>query len=447
MTPVPPSRPRASARAHHAERNVRLDPQGIYGTRSARRQSQLRRRRQLQNALLWLVGAIGLGALARWGLQPRNTARAATQTLQLPFRPAGAPQISSRGDLFFTSQSGGLWRAAIRENAPGENSPIAAPRRVWNEAFAPSAAPLFTSDQIFWPGGDGTLAALDARSGRVQWQATLSSALVARPALVRVEGREIVVAGDDSGVVAAFEARNGTRLWKKILGGAVGAGIGVLSAPNGVGTENGLGDGILVPLLAGDSSRGGLVCLNAKSGTLRWSFPGDARSQGAGVALPVALGNRVFWCNDEGAVVCLDGATGRKIWKSFAAPLQTTTKAGKEDLVMLRSSPTLVEAAGVVVVGGNDGAWRAFDLAGGAPRWTRALGGSVRFAAQNLEFEGKNALLVTGETPALWLLDASDGSVLRRWTTPYRSSYGAAITPKNVLALDADGHLQIAALQ
>lgn len=419
---------------------MRLDPQGIYGTRSARRQNQLRRRRQLQNTLLWVAGALALLALGRLALQPRHTALASGQTTQLPFRPAGAPLALGDGDLLFTSQSGALWRAKTVANSP-VNSPIETPRRLWNTAFAPAAAPLVTPKQIFWPGGDGVLVALDATSAKQQWRARLPSALVAMPALAQVDGRALVIAGDDAGHIAAFEAQTGVLRWTKSLGGALGSGIGVLQAQNGVGS------GILVPLLAGAASRGGLVCLDAKSGAARWSFPDDARSHSAGIALPVSLKNRVFWCNDEGAVVCLDGVTGRKIWKSFATPLQAPPEGQSEKLVMLRGAPTLVENAGVVAVGGNDGALRAFDLASGAPRWTQNLGGTVRFAAQKLLFEGKTALLATGETPTIWLFDARDGSLLRRWTTPFRNSYGITFAQQKAYALDADGHLQIAALQ
>lgn len=455
MPPAPSSTPPSSSRAQHAERNVRLDPQGIYGTRSARRQSQLRRRRQAQNGLLWAVFALASAALMRWATQPRQGVRATTQVTVLPFRPAGALLSLEAGaeanDLLFSSQSGGLWRASSLED--GE---IQAPQRLLSAAFAPAAAPLVTRAQIFWPGGDGTLVALDRKTGRAQWRASLASALTARPAVFSLGGRALVVAGDDAGDVAAFDAQSGTLLWKAALGGAVGAGIGVLDALNGAGA------GVLVPLLAGAASRGGLVCLDGKTGAVRWRFPGDARSQSGGIATPIALGNRVFWCNDEGAVMCLDGATGRKIWKSFAGPLDgaspgaskeaspsaaTSQNGSGEKLVMLRGAPTLVEAAGVMTVGGNDGTLRAFDLATGAPRWTRNLGGAVRFAAQKLSFEGKNALLATGEAPAIWIIEAQTGAVLRRWSTPYDNSFGVAFSRENLYALDAEGHLQTAPLR
>ncbi|WP_105484065.1 PQQ-binding-like beta-propeller repeat protein [Abditibacterium utsteinense] len=449
----------SSRRAQAAERNVRLDPQGIYGTRSARRQNQLRRRRQLQNLVLWLVGAVALGLLIWWLFQPRQSARNASWTRQLPFRPATPPFRARGNSLFFTSQSGGLWRWNPTAS-PASDWTSAAPRRFFSTAFAPAAPPLVRENELFWPGGDGILRALDARSGVQKWRGVLSSALVCTPAVVQSAGREIVAAGDDAGQVAAFDALTGAPLWKTDLGGAPGAALGValgVASPQ-LSTKNEAGPSFLVPLLAGAASRGGLVCLDARSGRVKWSFPNDARSQSAGVAAPLTLGNRVFWCNDEGAAVCLDARSGRKIWKSFAAPqganLQSQKSPNEESaesnasaLVSLRGGAALIEAAGVVAFGGNDGFLRGFDIASGALRWKQNLGGAVRFPAQTLRFENQNVFLAAGDAPAIFLLDALTGRVVRRWKTPYAISYGLSVANESIYALDEEGHLQVAALK
>lgn len=438
--------PAPSSHSRHADRNVRLDPQGIYGTRSARRQSQLRRRRQAQNAVLWGLGIIAGLALVRWALQPRTSIAATGQSLQLPFRPASAPLAASGpngvSELFFTSQSGGLWRARTQNDEP-----ISSPIRLHRGAVAPAASPLLTANQIFWPGGDGKLSALNRATGQEQWSAELTSTLIAQPALVKVGSRFVVVAGDDTGHLAAFEAKSGALVWKKSLGGALGAGIGVLSPQNALpnaAPSKAPGAGLLVPLLPGGATRGGLVCLDATTGALRWRFPSDARSQSAGTATPATLGSRVFWCNDEGAIFCFEGLTGRKIWKRFAARSPNGPDA---PLVMLRGAPVVARDAGVVAVGGNDGELRAFDLETGAPRWSQNLGGPLRFAAQNLVFEGKNALLATGDSAAIHIFDARDGTLLRRWSTPLPNSYGVALRALRAYSLAADGHLQVAVLQ
>lgn len=467
----------SSRRAQAAERNVRLDPQGIYGTRSARRQNQLRRRRQLQNGLLWIVGALAAGFSLWWLFQPRQSLRGANWTRQLPFRPATPPFLASgQGSeggaaLLFTSQSGGLWRWKAAPEAPADWL-SQAPSRVFNTDFAPAAMPLINQKWLFWPGGDGVLRALDLSTGAQKWRTVLDSALVCTPAFTAIGNREIVAAGDDAGHVAALDAATGALVWKANLGGAAGAAIGVVEGaalpPDGAGALAPLnaesnaesGAAFVVPLLAGTASRGGLVCLDARTGRIKWRFPGDARSQSAGMAAPLVRGQRVFWCNDEGAALCLDARNGRKIWKSFAAPSDgaapsngaapASKKARGESggaLVSLRGGAALIEAAGVVTFGGNDGFLRAFDLATGAPRWKQNLGGSVRFPAQTPLFENQRMFLAAGDAPAIFLLDGATGRIVRRWATPYPVAYGLTVAGGNVYALDAGGHLQVAALK
>ncbi len=463
-----PSIPVSSRRAQAAERNVRLDPQGIYGTRSARRQNQLRRRRQLQNLFLWLIGLVAAGFLIWWGLQPRQTLRGASWTRQLPFRPASPPLLapllagretgadSSRASLFFTSQSGGLWRWS---HSSPETRPRRAdsfwkePTRVFSTGFAPAATPLVSGKQVFWPGGDGVLRAIDSGSGVQKWRGVFGSALACTPAVAKVAGREIVAAGDDSGVVAAFDAKSGAPKWKTNLGGAVGAAMAVFEGVSA--TKNEASADFLVPTLAGTTSRGGLVCLDGKSGRVKWRFPGDARSQSAGGAAPLVQKNRVFWGNDEGAVVCLDARTGQKIWKNYAAPAKTPgeKKPGRyrdeqgSAATSLRGGAALSEAAGTVVFGGNDGFLHAFDLATGAARWRQNLGAAARFPAQATIFENRAMFLAAGDAPAIFLLEARTGRVERRWTTPFPVSSGMTEAGGNIYALDAGGLLQVAALK
>lgn len=427
------------AEPRSAEGNLRLDPLGIYGTRSARRRQQMRRRRRWQNALLWLVGGAALAGLGWWAWQPHSTSLRAGWTRALPFRPASAPWTGQGGRLLFASQSGGLWASA------GETSERSAPpRRVFAAAFAPAAMPLSESDFVFWPGADGVLTAVDLASGRARWGARLPSALVARPALARAGQREIVAVADDEGHAGAFDAASGAPLWKRDLGGPVGEGVAAIE---------GGAPAFVFPTLAGTLARGGLVCLDAQSGALRWRFPADARAQSAGLALPAVANGRVFWGNDEGFVVALDAATGRKIWKSFAAPRPLSqgalsggaSAAPGQSLVTLRGAPVLSD--GCVVVGGNDGWLRAFDAATGAPRWAHDLGGAALFPAQPLRWRGAPALLAAGAAPLLVLLDARDGRVLRSWALPFRADFGAIVAGQTALALDAEGHLQSASLQ
>lgn len=419
----------SSRSSRTSERNARLDPLGIYGTRSERRRSQLQRRRQWQNSILWLLGILLVAFGIWWLLQPHPTSLRATWTRELPFRPATAPVAAPDGRLLFTSQSGGLW--AMKQGGP--------PTRLFSTAFAPVAAPLVSRSSVFWPGGDGILRSLAFPSGKERWNRALPDTITSRPVSIRLANRQVVVAGDGGGHVAAFDAVSGVPVWSRALGGAVGEAIVALPDAK---------PGILVPLLAGARSRGGLVCLDAATGAPRWRFPSDTRSQGGGITAPAVVDNRIYWCNDEGAVIALEGVKGQKIWKTFAAPRPGKGGATTDEwLVTLRGAPTVDLGSKTLVVGGNDGLLRAFDLDSGKPRWSLDMDGPVHFPAQLVDFENRKAFLASGDSPNIFLLDPATGFVLRRWTTPFDADLGVLIDGTMAFALDAQGHLQGAVLR
>ena len=85
-------------------------------------------------------------------------------------------------------------------------------KRQWE--FKPSAsarptAPVAAGNMVFVGDDHGVLRALDARSGKVRWEAYTAGAIFQSPAVW--EGR--VYAGSADGRVYAFEATTGRRLW------------------------------------------------------------------------------------------------------------------------------------------------------------------------------------------------------------------------------------------
>lgn len=422
----------SSSSSRRAERNVRLDPMGIYGTRSERRRQQLQRRRQIQNIVLWLLGIAAIGFGFWWVFQPHPTLLRTRWSKEMPFRPATAPVSTESGQVLLASQSGGLW--SLPQVGGDAN-----PRRLFATAFAPMATPLVVSQTAFWPGGDGVLRALDL-SGKARWARALPSALVTRPGLARTQSRPIVAVGDDEGNVAGFDAVTGQPLWTRRLGGAAGEAVAVFG---------GASPAFIVPTLAGATSGGGLVCLDAATGAPRWRFPVNPNEPCPGIAAPAVVEGKVYWCNDEGTVIALDAARGRKIWKIYAKPKIAAKEAGKEPetFISLRGAPVVVQNDRVVAVGGNDGLLRAYDTETGDQRWVFDVGGPVLHAPERVSLDGTEALLVSGGAPGIFLVEASSGRVLRHWTTPYGTDLGVAVASGMALALDAEGHLQGAAIR
>ena len=371
--------------------NITLDPQGLRGTSSARRVRQSRRRRQLRTLLALLLVAIGIGAASWFYLQPRAGGFfvARSQTFALDLRAPAT--LDGKGALWLGSREGALWQIGA-EGALGK----------YGVATGTGAPPLVSaSGGVYLAGLDGTLAALSA-SGKTRWTRGFGAALATTPALWRDGDLAIVAVGDSDGLVASLNASDGKTLWTTNLGGPIGNAL--------VATR----DGLLVPTLASGVWRGGLVCLDARSGRVKWRYPSD-RHAAAGVAAALwdEGSNRVYWNNDEGVVACLDAQNGRVVWQSEIA-------ADSPRVVMLRARPVLLGES--LIVGGNDGVVRSLETRAGKPRWSLDVGAPVR-ALDAANVGGHPAILAVTERDIV-LLDAAKGVIIERdagamaWAVP-----------------------------
>ena len=360
--------------------NFALDPQGLRGTASARRLQQERRRRRWQTISLVLLLAIGAATALWFGWQPRATGFAVQSAQTLPLDGRAPATLDGNGNLIATSASGALWK--IDANGQSQHYGVA------RKAGAP---PLVgTGGGVYLPALDGTLTAFIAPD-KTLWARDLGGALATTPALWRSKNATILGVGDSEGNVTALNASNGKTLWTENLGGPIGNAL--------VATR----DGFLAPTLASGVWRGGLVCLDARSGRVKWRFSND--SNAAGVAAPLwdKITERVYWNNDEGEIACLDAASGRVWWRQQIAPAAPLT-------VMLRATP-LVRGENLIV-GGNDGVLRALDARDGKARWTRALKAPIRviYAAKI----GEKPAILTATAREIVLVDAATGAVRGR---------------------------------
>jgi outer membrane assembly lipoprotein YfgL len=283
----------------------------------------------------------------------------------------------------------------------------------------------------------GEIAALEARSGKVVWRASLAQALSAgigsdgdTAAVVTREnqlvtlrdGKELwrqkmpsltltppLVAGgriflqSADRTVSAFDASTGRKLWvQKRPGDALVLGqAGVLMA---------VGD----TLVSGQSGR--LLGLNPQNGTTRWDAAVAAGRGVNEVERLVDMVSGVSRLNDnlcmrafQSAVACVDTQLGRTLW--------TKTAAGSSGIAGNGTTIFGSEADGKVI------SWRRAD---GEKLWTseklrfRGLSSPVLFAGMVVvgDFEG-----------FLHFLSVQDGSVLSRATTD-----GSAIALAPVVA-------------
>ncbi|MBN1421336.1 MAG: PQQ-binding-like beta-propeller repeat protein, partial [Planctomycetes bacterium] len=108
------------------------------------------------------------------------------------------------------------WPTYRGGNARTASTPVAVsanPQPLWayrpGAAYLPSA-PAAAGDLVFVGGDDGSVRAIDARSGREAWRAQTGGDIPVSPTVW--EGRVLVGSGD--GFVYAFEAATGRRLWR-----------------------------------------------------------------------------------------------------------------------------------------------------------------------------------------------------------------------------------------
>ena len=266
---------------------------------------------------------------------------------------------------------------------------------------APLASPVWTFDagSPLWPGArfaegtvyagadDGSLHALDARSGRERWSFRAGGAIRTRPT---VAGADVFFQADD-GVLYRLDARTGGERWhvKVAEKPAVRLGPGdPKSRFDDFGADVTEAGGRLFV----GTHDGRLLAVDPAQGRRVWEFA----ARDSVVAAPAVDSGRVFFGSFDGNVYALDTATGQLLWKHDMKAPVTSTPAIDRDLLLIGSRAYDFEAIrssngetawaryiwfswvessatvrdGVAYVGSSDAAALfAFDARNGRTRW------------------------------------------------------------------------------
>lgn len=330
---------------------------------------------------------------------------------------------------------------------PTALSPVAAlmgTQLAWTAQVGPGpahAAPQVVGSRVYLAGAGGTVAAVDAETGRDVWRASLGTPLatgvgadgetaavvtqdnalialangqqrwrVQLPAKVFTAplvagGRVFVVTADRT--VLAFDGSNGARLWSQQRPGEplVLSQAGVLLA---------VGD----TLVAGLSGR--LTGLNPQNGSVRWEAP-IATPRGTNeverlvdLVGPVSrFGDSVCARAYSAAVGCVDASRGSVAWTQ---PAQGSIGLAGDDRLVFGTE--------------SDGRVRAWQRASGEAAWSM----------DRLKYRSLSAPLAVGRVVALGeatgtvhLLSREDGSELTRLTTDGSAVVGGPVLAGQVL--------------
>lgn len=342
--------------------------------------SQGARRPNAPPPLLVALGATALVALLL-GLRsrhiPANHSRLEVYSIASAATPPPTPSAAIRGAPTGSVQPGPP--AMLHLDARRTNrSPFVAPRRprvAWTyDTGGPIvAAPAVVGDRILVASLSGRLAALGPE-GRPAWALELKERLYGSPLVLN----ELVLIGADGGALIAIDAASGVTRWK-------------LSAEHDVDTAPApLGEGAV--FAAGPQ----LVALR-RDGAVRWRYKTKKKI----FASPAVADDGTVIVGDQAHQVTALSPEGRVRW---------TFDAGAD----IDATPVIGE--GNVVYVGTDGAEIiALDLATGALRWRRAVGGKVR-GPLGLGRDGTLFAGTYGPDPALVALAPEGGSPRFRFT-------------------------------
>jgi outer membrane protein assembly factor BamB len=316
-------------------------------------------------------------------------------------------------------------------------------RTAWSTSIGKAGnyvfSPAYASDSIFAAAADGSLARLDAASGRQQWRIDAGSRLTAG---VGSDGNTVAVAGEKGGLlvfdgdgklrwkaqssseilsapvvgqglvivrsvdnrIAAYDAATGERRW---VVQRTSPALTLRSAPGMVIA----GQSVFVALPGGR-----LVALALSNGGARWEVAvGDPRgateleriadTSGA----PVIVGRDICAVAYQGRVACFDSGNGAGHW---ARPLSSDVGLSADERFVFTSD----EHGSVIafIRDSGQGAWRNDQLA------NRHLSSPASFA---------RAVAVGDYQGYIHFLSREDGSLLARVSTD-----GSAVLPAPIVA-------------
>ncbi len=270
-----------------------------------------------------------------------------------------------------------------------------------------------TGSKLVWgvPGGD-EIAAFDAGTGRPRWTFKTVGEDMPSPALVHVNGRDVLVFANGDDHVRALDVQTGRLLWSKGVDGVATMASAAV-----------LGDTVYV--LAGPSAAmhrpDHVYAVRASDGAFRWTAPygnadsspaagnGDVYVQDAQIVTGPPTANAM---ND---VYAIDAMTGHLRWaRNSAVGFFTGIGTNEQAIASMLDRGTLFESLPAAR------RFVAYEATQGRVLWSIATDAAVKMSAVAM-----NGRLYVGDTAGvLYTIDEGDGRVLsrRRFGAPFSCS-------------------------
>jgi outer membrane protein assembly factor BamB len=246
--------------------------------------------------------------------------------------------------------------------------------------------PSIAYGRLYVANNTGTLFAIRATTGRLDWHYASGRCVAASPALAHGVVYEAFLnrppcnsaSSNIDGQIVAFDANTGKVRWRRTIGPSESSPL----------VANGL-------VYAGDW-RGNVYGFDARTGKQRWSFQTGGKVKG-GVAVD---GRRLYVGSYDGHVYALDALTGKELWRA----------SGQE---RLGSSGTFYSTPAAaysrVYIGSTDGKVYSFGARTGDLRWSHSTGGYVYGSPAIWKLH----VLIGSYSGRFYAFDAATGDV--RW--------------------------------
>ena len=248
--------------------------------------------------------------------------------------------------------------------------------------------------------------ALDEGTGRVRWHRSTVGEDMPSPALVRIHGVDAIVFANGDDHIRAWAVRDGRPLWEYAVNGIASMSSAALDAGR-------------VFVVIGDGSHSGtqdhLIAIDPNDGRVVWGAP-----YGNADCSPAIAGGLVFvegsnadagraQPNAFNDVAAVDERTGRVHWRWYSNYGTFTSAASDEEGVAgLAADGALYQA----IPATNE--FAAFDARSGAVRWRMQTDAAVKMSA--VEKDGRLYFGDTGGT--FYVVDARSGRIILRRTYP-----------------------------
>jgi outer membrane protein assembly factor BamB len=265
-----------------------------------------------------------------------------------PAVSGGTVLVGSRdGTLHGVSASNGSGEWTLET---GQELPLAWGYEGWDYIMS---SPTLAGGLAYWGGGDGYVRALDPQSGRERWTFNTQGRIRSSPAIS--EG--ILVIGNSQGFVFALDAETGEEHWRFETAGA-----SMDSAEFGFDRRQVSASPTISRGVVYIGSRDAfLYALDAKTGTVRWTFEEGGTSWI--ITTTAVTADRVFSARSgSGNVRALDRETGMELWNYQAG-------------AYVYSSP--VVAGNILYFGQGDGDFSALDTRTGEEVWSYRTGAAI----------------------------------------------------------------------